>query len=90
MRDHARQEWQTQGFFRMLNRMLFLAGSPDNRWRVMQRFYRLHARLIARFYAAELTFADKARLLTGKPPVPVFEAFTAVRKTHPYQIRKAA
>ena len=90
IRDHAHQEWQTQGFFRMLNRMLFLAGSPDNRWRVMQRFYRLHARLIARFYAGELTFADKARLLTGKPPVPVLEAFTAVRKTHPYQIRKAA
>jgi len=90
IRDHAHQEWQAQGFFRMLNRMLFLAGSPDNRWRVMQRFYRLHARLIARFYAGELTFADKARLLTGKPPVPVLEAFTAVRKTHPYQIRKAA
>ena len=90
IRHEARNAWQTQGFFRMLNRMLFLAGSPDNRWRVMQRFYRLHARLIKRFYAGELTFADKARLLTGKPPVPVLEAFTAVRKTHPYQIRKAA
>jgi lycopene beta-cyclase len=90
IRDDARAAWQAQGFFRMLNRMLFLAGSPDNRWRVMQRFYRLHARLIKRFYAGELTFSDKARLLTGKPPVPVLEAFTAVRKTHPYQIRKAA
>jgi len=90
IRADARAAWQAQGFFRMLNRMLFLAGSPDNRWRVMQRFYRLHARLIKRFYAGELTFADKARLLTGKPPVPVLEAFTAVRKTQPYQIRKAA
>jgi hypothetical protein len=25
--------------------------------------------------------------LTGKPPVPVMEAFVAVRKTQPHQIR---
>jgi lycopene beta-cyclase len=89
IRTQARQEWQAQGFFRMLNRMLFLAGSADNRWRVMQRFYRLSAPLIARFYAGRLTSLDKARLLTGKPPVPVLEAFTAVRKTQPHQIRNS-
>jgi len=87
IRDEAHGEWQRQGFFRMLNRMLFLAGSADNRWRVMQRFYRLAAPLIARFYAGRLTLLDKARLLTGKPPVPVLEAFVAVRKTQPHQIR---
>ena len=90
IRNEARDAWRQQGFFRMLNRMLFLAGSPDNRWGVMQRFYRLPAPLIARFYAGSLTLGDKARVLTGKPPVPVLEAFTAVRKIHPYQIRKAA
>ena len=90
IRSEARDAWRQQGFFRMLNRMLFLAGSPDNRWGVMQRFYRLPAPLIARFYAGRLTLGDKARVLTGKPPVPVLEAFTAVRKIHPYQIRKAA
>ena len=90
IRNEAREAWRDQGFFRMLNRMLFLAGSPDNRWGVMQRFYRLPAPLIARFYAGRLTLGDKARVLTGKPPVPVLEAFTAVRKIHPYQIRKAA
>jgi lycopene beta-cyclase len=88
IRDQARQAWQQQRFFRMLNRMLFLAGSPDMRWRVMQRFYRLPAPLIARFYAGRLNLGDKARLLTGKPPVPVLEAFAAVRKIHPHQIRK--
>ncbi len=87
IRTEARDEWQRQGFFRMLNRMLFMAGSPDHRWHVMQRFYRLGAPMIARFYAGRLTFADKLRLLTGKPPVPVLEAFTAVRKTQPHQIR---
>ncbi|WP_137175328.1 lycopene beta-cyclase CrtY [Massilia sp. HP4] len=89
IRDEARRAWNQQRFFRMLNRMLFLAGSPDHRWRVMQRFYRLPAPLIARFYAGRLNLADKARLLTGKPPVPVLEAFTAVRKTQPHLIRTA-
>jgi len=89
IRDQARRAWQGQRFFRMLNRMLFLAGSPDHRWRVMQRFYRLPAPLIARFYAGRLNLGDKARLLTGKPPVPVLEAFDAVRKTQPHQIRIA-
>lgn len=89
IRQQAQQSWREQRFFRMLNRMLFLAGSPDHRWRVMQRFYRLPAPLIARFYAGRLNLADKARLLTGKPPVPVLEAFTAVRKTQPHQIRTA-
>lgn len=87
LRSHARREWDGQGFFRMLNRMLFLAGDADHRWRVMQRFYHLPAPLIARFYAGSPTWQDKARLLTGKPPVPVLQAFHAVRKTHPYQIR---
>ena len=88
IRDEAGKAWRAQAFFRMLNRMLFLAGSPDNRWRVMQRFYRLPAPLIAHFYAGRLKLTDKVRLLTGKPPVPVLEALTAVRKISPYQIRK--
>jgi lycopene beta-cyclase len=89
IRDEARREWRRQRFFRLLNRMLFLAGSPDRRWRVMQRFYRLPASLIAHFYAGRLSFGDKARLLSGKPPVPLGQAFIAACKIHPHQIRKA-
>lgn len=77
----ASQQWRRQGFFRLLNRMLFLAGKPDNRWRVMQRFYGLPDETIARFYAGNLTLADKARILTGKPPVPVFQALRAAFNT---------
>jgi lycopene beta-cyclase len=90
IREEARQAWAGQRFFRLLNRMLFLAGRPEARWRVMQRFYRLPAPLIARFYAGRLRFRDKARLLSGKPPVPVGEAFAAAIKIHPDQIRKPA
>jgi lycopene beta-cyclase len=87
IRAEAAHAWRSQGFFRLLNRMLFLAGRPDARWRVMQRFYRLRAPLIARFYAGRLTFLDKLRLVSGKPPVPVLEAVKAARKTHPQHIQ---
>jgi len=87
LRAEARREWTGQRFFRLLNRMLFLAGRPGSRWRVMQRFYRLRAPLIARFYAGRLRLHDKARLLSGKPPVPVGEAIAAAIKIHPDQIR---
>jgi lycopene beta-cyclase len=89
IRDEAAGAWRRQRFFRLLNRMLFLAGSPDRRWRVMQRFYRLPAPLIAHFYAGRLSLGDKARLLSGKPPVPVGQALIAACKIHPHQIRKA-
>lgn len=83
IKTFALQQWQQQRFFRLLNRMLFLAGSPARRWQVMQRFYRLDQELIARFYAGKPTWFDMARVLTGKPPVPVGEALSAVLKTTP-------
>ena len=88
IRQEARATWSGQGFFRLLNRMLFLAARSDQRWRVMERFYRLPAPLIERFYAARLGWFDKARILTGKPPVPVRAAMRAARMLHPHQIRK--
>lgn len=83
IRGVAGDQWRRQRFFRMLNRMLFLAGRPEQRWQVMQRFYGLNDRLIARFYAGQLTLTDMARILTGKPPVPVREALRAVLKQTP-------
>ena len=83
LRRYALSEWRRQGFYRLLNRMLFLAGKPADRWRVMQRFYRLPEQLIARFYAERLSALDKARILTGKPPVPVGAALTAALRFAP-------
>jgi lycopene beta-cyclase len=77
IRALAENAWSTQRFYRLLNRMLFLAGRPDNRWQVMQRFYGLPEGLISRFYAGRSTLADKLRVLTGKPPVPIGEAAKA-------------
>ena len=66
--------WRRRRFLRLLNRMLFRACAPEERYRVLERFYRLRPGLIQRFYAARLTQWDKARILIGKPPVPISAA----------------
>lgn len=76
---HSRALWRRRTFYRGLNRMLFMAAAPDERCAVLQRFYRLSQPLIERFYADRLTLADKARLLTGRPPIPMRRAFAALR-----------
>jgi lycopene beta-cyclase len=75
---HARHSWQARRFYRMLSAMLFKAAEPMERYRVLARFYRLDAGLIGRFYAAESTMADKIRVLSGRPPVPVGRAVQAL------------
>ncbi|MES2337053.1 MAG: lycopene beta-cyclase CrtY [Pseudomonadota bacterium] len=77
--DHARAAWKARGFYRMLDAMLFRAAEPAERYRVLERFYGLDPRLIARFYAARSTLGDKARVLMGRPPVPIGRAISAIR-----------
>lgn len=72
--DHVRATWNSRAYLRFLARMLFRAATPDQRWRVLARFYRLSQGLIERFYAGRSTPLDKARILIGKPPVPVTKA----------------
>ena len=74
----SKAEWRRRGYYRLLNRMLFRAAPPDQRYRVLERFYRLPHPLVERFYAARLTFADKARILMGKPPVPIAAALACL------------
>ncbi|GAA0736300.1 lycopene beta-cyclase CrtY [Sphingomonas japonica] len=74
----ARTTWERRGFYRMLTAMLFRAADPQERYRVLERFYRLDARLVGRFYAGQSTLFDKARVLTGKPPVPIGRAIRAI------------
>ncbi len=77
---YARARWRERGFYRLLDRLLFRAAEPDGRWRVLERFYRLDAGLIGRFYAARSRFGDKLRILIGKPPVPIGRAIAAMRE----------
>ena len=76
---HARRLWKARGFYRMLDTMLFKAAEPGERYKVLERFYRLDPRLIGRFYAGRSTMLDKLRVLTGKPPVPLGRAVAAIR-----------
>ena len=67
----ARAHWSAVGFYRLLGRMLFGACHPEDRFRVFQRFYGLPQGLVERFYAGRSGIADKLRVLSGKPPVPI-------------------
>jgi lycopene beta-cyclase len=58
--------------------MLFRAAEPDKRYQVLERFYRLSPDLVQRFYAAESTWTDQVRILSGRPPVPIGRAFQSL------------
>lgn len=80
LRQEAKRLWRERGFYRVLNRMLFHAASPDLRYKVLEHFYRLDPDLIARFYAGRSRLGDKIRILSGRPPVPIGRAMTALWK----------
>ncbi|QXQ05250.1 lycopene beta-cyclase CrtY [Sphingosinicellaceae bacterium] len=80
LRTAAIEAWNGRSLFRLLNKMLFLAAYPHERRQILERFYRLDARLIGRFYASESTFYDRMRILTGKPPIPIPRAVRALLK----------
>ena len=72
------RHWQDMRFFRVLNRMLFGAAEADQRYRIFEHFYRLAPGLIARFYAGTPKGADRMRILSGRPPVPIGAAIKAL------------
>jgi lycopene beta-cyclase len=77
-RSASQAAWHRGAFFRMLNRMLYRAAAPEQRYRVLEHFYRLGEPLVERFYAGRLTWGDRLRVLMGRPPVPVWRAARAV------------
>ena len=83
VRTHALKTWRHQRFYRLLNRMLFWAARPDERYKVLQRFYGLPEELIGRFYAGKTSGADRLRILAGKPPVPIGRAMASLAGRHP-------
>jgi lycopene beta-cyclase len=66
--------WQRHGFYRFLNRMLFQAGPPDQRWRILRHFHKKPEPLIRRFYAGQSRMTDKINILAGRPPAPIVPA----------------
>ena len=76
--DFARKHWRRGKFYHVLDRMMLRAAHPEERYRIFERFYRLDPRLIGRFYAGRSTMADRFRILSGKPPVPIGRALAAL------------
>lgn len=79
-RAHSLRCWKEAGFYRLLDRLLFKAAEPDRRYRLIERFYHFSPDLVSRFYAGRSTLYDKARVLTGKPPVPIVRALRCLRE----------
>lgn len=77
-RKRAKAHWQAGGYYRLLGKMLFRAAQPHQRWRIFERFYRLNPHLIGRFYAGQSSWADRIRILCGRPPVPIRSAMRAL------------
>ncbi|MFC0589075.1 lycopene beta-cyclase CrtY [Novosphingobium aquiterrae] len=77
-RDRFTQHWRQMRFFRVLNRMLFHAAAPDERYKVFEHFYRLPIDLVLRFYAGTPTLSDRMRILSGRPPVPIGAAVASL------------
>lgn len=63
-REHERQV----RFCHRLNKLLFHWFVQGEEWRALERFYRLPAAVIGRFYALQTTMIDRARILVGRPP----------------------
>lgn len=69
-------------FYCLLNRMMLKAAAPQERYRVFEHFYRLPEETIQRFYAGESKAFDALRILSGKPPVPVWSALQSALSRH--------
>ncbi|NIJ09653.1 lycopene beta-cyclase [Sphingomonas vulcanisoli] len=78
LRKHAEARWTERRYYRLLSKLLFEAAAPPDRWRMLARFYSLKPALIARLYSAQSTKLDKARILCGKPPVPIGKAIKVI------------
>lgn len=81
LRKRANNHWSETSFYRKLNKMMFRASVPNERYKVLERFYKLSPELISRFYAGASTAMDKTRILSGKPPVPIGKAIMALLRS---------
>ncbi len=90
LEDRALRHWRATRFYRLLGTMLFGAADPGQRYRVFERFYGLPESLIERFYAARSTHFDRARILCGRPPVPIGRALAALLRPGASMAREKA
>jgi lycopene beta-cyclase len=73
-RDYREKRERDRNFLRLLNLLLFKASVPQERYKVLQLFYKMPEKLVERFYRGELHPWDKCRIFMGRPPVPINRA----------------
>ncbi|BBM85310.1 lycopene beta-cyclase CrtY [Candidatus Uabimicrobium amorphum] len=64
---------RNKSFFFLLNRLLFKAP-PQQRYRILEKFYKLPPDTISRFYRGEIMKRDIARIFSGRPPMSISKA----------------
>ncbi|RED16980.1 lycopene beta-cyclase CrtY [Parasphingopyxis lamellibrachiae] len=85
----AAQRWRETSYYRMLDSMMFYGADTSNRYKILERFYRLSPALISRFYAGRSRWTDKLRIISGKPPIPVGRGIRAIGKNMKRKSRDA-
>lgn len=76
--NYSRKQSGIRSFFCLLNRMMFQAAPPSERVRIFEHFYRMPTTTIENFYEGQLNLMQRARVLSGKPPVPVLPAIQSI------------
>lgn len=85
----AAQRWRETSYYRMLDSMMFYGAGTEDRYKILERFYRLSPALISRFYAGRSRWTDKLRIVSGKPPIPVGRGLKAIMKSKRRKSRDA-
>lgn len=80
LKNLATKHWKDGKFYRMLCAFMFKGADPDKRYRTLEHTYTKDEKLLARFYAGKTTKMDQAKLLTGKPPIPISRAIPLLLK----------
>jgi len=74
-------------FYFYLNRVLFRAIAPEERFRVLEKFHALSNSIVQRFYSSSNTWGDRVKILATRPPVSIWVAIECFFRlpSHPSQ-----
>lgn len=79
-------QYRKQRLYFWLNRVMFGAVGPEDRYQFLQHFYELPEKLIHSFYANQFRATEVFEFFMRKPPVKISSAFRAWRRKEIYGI----
>lgn len=78
LKNYRQDRRSDRAFFRLLNRFMFKASGPGERYRMLQFFYKHDPLLISHFYAGKMSTLERLRFFLGKPPISLTDALREV------------